>query len=102
MKIIGITACTAGVAHTYMAQAAIEKEGQKRGYEVKVETQGLMGIENELEDDDIQGAALLIIGADIGVEGLDRFEGIPTYEAGTSACVSNIEKVYDEALKLIN
>lgn len=102
MKIIGITACTAGVAHTYMAQAALEKEGKRRGHSVKVETQGLMGIENELEDEDIQDASLVIIGADIGVEGLDRFEGIPIYEAGTSSCVSNIEIVYEEALKLVN
>ncbi len=101
MKVLGITACTAGVAHTYLAQAAIEKEGKKRGYSVKVETQGLMGIENELEDDDIEGADLVIIGADIGVEGLDRFEGIPIYETGTAECVSHIEKVYDEALKLV-
>ena len=49
MKILGITACTAGVAHTYMAQDAIIQEAKRRGFDVKVETQGMMGIENEIE-----------------------------------------------------
>ena len=49
MKIVAVTACPTGIAHTYMAQEAIEKECRNRGYEVKVETQGSMGIENELD-----------------------------------------------------
>ena len=44
MKIVGVAACITGVAHTYMAQEAIEQECKKRGYDVKVETQGGMGI----------------------------------------------------------
>ena len=47
MKIVAVAACTIGIAHTYMAQEAIEQECKKRGYECKVETQGGMGIENE-------------------------------------------------------
>ena len=47
MKIVAVTACPTGIAHTYMAQEAIEKECRNRGYEVKVETQGSMGIENK-------------------------------------------------------
>ena len=47
MKIVAVTACPTGIAHTYMAQEAIEKECKKRGHEVQVETQGSMGIENE-------------------------------------------------------
>ena len=43
MKVVGVTACPTGIAHTYMAQEAIEKECRKRGFEVKVETQGGMG-----------------------------------------------------------
>ena len=51
MKVVGVTACPTGIAHTYMAQEAIEKECRKRGFEVKVETQGGMGIEQELEQE---------------------------------------------------
>ena len=56
MKIVAVAACTTGIAHTYMAQEAIEQECKKRGYDYKVETQGGMGIENELEEDDIASA----------------------------------------------
>ena len=45
MKIVAVTACPTGIAHTYMAQEAIEKECRNRGYEVKVETQGSLGRE---------------------------------------------------------
>ena len=44
MKVVGVTACPTGVAHTYMAQEALERECRKRGYEVKIETQGSIGI----------------------------------------------------------
>ena len=46
MKIVGISACTAGIAHTYMAQEALEQECKKRGIDCKIETQGGMGIDN--------------------------------------------------------
>lgn len=61
----------------------------------------MMGIENELEDDDIADASLLIIAADIGVENMDRFEGIPIYECGTNDILSHSEDIFDEALKLV-
>lgn len=74
MKVVAVTACPTGVAHTYMAQEAIEKECRKRGYEVKVETQGSMGIENELEQDEVDAADVVILAVAIGIEGEDRFE----------------------------
>lgn len=74
MKIVAVTACPTGVAHTYMAQEAIEKECKKRGYEVKVETQGSMGIENELESFEVDEADVVILAIAIGIEGEERFE----------------------------
>lgn len=74
MKIVGVAACITGVAHTYMAQEAIEQECKKRGYECKVETQGGMGIDNELEQDEIDAADVVILAVAIGIEGEDRFE----------------------------
>ena len=61
MKIVAVAACTIGIAHTYMAQEAIEQECKKRGYECKVETQGGMGIENELDEDEIAAADAVIL-----------------------------------------
>jgi fructose PTS system EIIB component len=74
MKIVGVTACTTGIAHTYMAQEALEKECKKRGYEVKIETQGGMGIDNELTEDEINEADAVILAIAIGIEGEERFE----------------------------
>ena len=74
MKIVAVAACTTGIAHTYMAQEAIEQECKKRGYDYKVETQGGMGIENELEEDDIASADAVILAVAIGIEGEERFE----------------------------
>lgn len=74
MKIVGVAACITGVAHTYMAQEAIEQECKKRGYDCKVETQGGMGIENELEQDEVDAADVVILAVAIGIEGKDRFE----------------------------
>lgn len=74
MKIVAVTACPTGIAHTYMAQEAIERECQKRGYEVKVETQGSMGIENELEQFEVDQADAVILAVAIGIDGEERFE----------------------------
>jgi len=74
MKIVAVTACPTGIAHTYMAQEAIEKECKKRGYEVKVETQGSMGIENELEQEEVDEADIVILAIGIGIDGEERFE----------------------------
>ena len=57
-KIIAVTACPSGVAHTYMAAEALESAAKAKGWEVKVETQGSIGLENELtaEDDAVKRA----------------------------------------------
>lgn len=101
MKIVGITACTAGIAHTYMAQSALQDAAKKAGYDCKIETQGAMGAENELSADDIAGADVVIIGADIDIEGRDRFEDKPIYETSVSSCVTDPQKVLSEAIKRI-
>ena len=75
MKIVGISACPTGIAHTYMAQEAIEKEGKRRGHDVKIETQGSMGIENELEQEEIDAADAVVFAVSIAIEGEERFEG---------------------------
>lgn len=74
MKIVSVTACSTGIAHTYMAQEAIEQECKKRGYEVKVETQGGMGMENELSEEEIQEADVVLLAIGIGIEEAERFE----------------------------
>jgi PTS system fructose-specific IIB component/fructose-specific PTS system IIB-like component len=76
MKIIAITACPTGIAHTYMAAESLERAGQLLGHEIKVETQGAMGIENELTEADIRGAQALIIASEVPIQGRERFGGL--------------------------
>jgi fructose-specific phosphotransferase system IIB component len=74
MKIVAVTACPTGVAHTYMAAEQLEKTAKKLGHTIKVETQGAMGIENELSQADIDGADLVILATDIAIERSERFD----------------------------
>ncbi|MGY3911122.1 PTS fructose transporter subunit IIB [Aeromonas piscicola] len=77
MKILAVTACPTGIAHTYMAAEALQKAADKLGLKIKVETQGAMGLENILTARDIACADLVLIASDIEIEieQKDRFLG---------------------------
>lgn len=75
MKLIGVTSCPSGVAHTYMAAEALEIEAKNKGWDVKIETQGAIGIENELTAEDIQSADVVVLTKDIAIKNEERFEG---------------------------
>lgn len=72
--IVAITACAAGIAHTYMAAESLEQAGKKRGDFVRVETQGSIGAENVLTEQEIKEADVVIVAADIDID-LSRFAG---------------------------
>ena len=69
MKIVAVAACTTGIAHTYMAMSAIQQEAKKRGHDVKVETQGAIGIENELSLQDVKEADVVLLAVSVAIEG---------------------------------
>ncbi|MFQ2192447.1 PTS fructose transporter subunit IIB [Aeromonas jandaei] len=75
MKIIAVTACPTGIAHTYMAAEALQKAAAALGLKIKVETQGAMGMENALTARDIASADLVLIASDIDIEQKERFLG---------------------------
>jgi PTS system, fructose-specific, IIB component len=87
MKIVGIAACTSGIAHTYIAREKLMKAAQALGHEVHIETQGTIGTENELTAADIQAADVVIIAADIKVGGKERFKGKKVVEVPTSIVI---------------
>lgn len=74
IKIIAVTACPTGVAHTYMAAEAIEQAAKVKGWECCVETQGSIGIENELQVAQIEAADLVILTKDIAIQNEERFK----------------------------
>ena len=75
--IIAVTACPTGIAHTFMAAEKIKEAAKEMGLDVKVETNGQIGVENKLTKDDIERAVGIIVAADKKVE-IARFDGHPT------------------------
>lgn len=78
-QILAVTACPTGIAHTYMAQEALEQQARRMGYRIKVETNGSGGVKNALTRDEIAAADCIIIAADKNVE-MARFEGKPVIQ----------------------
>ncbi|OEE66406.1 PTS fructose transporter subunit IIB [Enterovibrio norvegicus FF-33] len=75
MKLIGVTSCPSGVAHTYMAAEALETAARAKGWDVKIETQGAIGVENELSAEDVASADVVILTKDIAIKREERFAG---------------------------
>jgi len=94
MNIVGISACTSGIAHTYIAREKLIKAGQEFGHKVRIETQGTIGIENELTAAEIQEADLVIIAADIKVSGKERFKGKRIIEVPTHIAIKAPKQLY--------
>ena len=102
MKILAITSCPNGIAHTYMAQEKLEQAAKEMGIDIKVETQGAMGIENKLSISDVSEADVVIFAVDTNVSERGRFDGKPILTVGTSEVVKDGEETIDEAIALIN
>lgn len=94
MNIVGISACTSGIAHTYIAKEKLIKAGQALGHKVRIETQGTIGIEDELTKEEIREADLVIIAADIKVSGKDRFKGKRIIEIPTHIAIKAPKQLY--------
>ncbi|BEN36033.1 PTS fructose transporter subunit IIBC [Serratia marcescens] len=96
-RIVAITACPTGVAHTFMAAEAIESEAKKRGWWVKVETRGSVGAGNAITPEEVAAADLVIVAADIEVD-LDKFAGKPMYRTSTGLALKKTAQELDKAL----
>lgn len=101
MFIVCVTSCPVGIAHTYMAAANLEKAAKAKGLEVKVETQGAQGIENEITKEDIKRADGCIIASDVRIKNSSRFEPIPTLTVGVSEAVKNAKSIVEELMEAI-
>ncbi len=96
MKIVAVTACPTGVAHTYMAAEQLEKTARTLGHTIKVETQGAMGIEHELAQADIDAADVVIIAADISVERPERFARSRKVEVPVQEVLKHPQSVFSK------
>ena len=93
MKIVAVTACPTGIAHTYMAAEKLERAAKKLGHAIKVETQGSMGIENALTPADVTAADVVVLAAGIPVRDRDRFDGKRVVEVAVQDAIRNAEGV---------
>ncbi|MGM0499330.1 MAG: PTS fructose transporter subunit IIC [Bacillota bacterium] len=97
-KIVAVTSCPTGIAHTYMASESLEEAAKKMDLKIKVETQGSVGVENELNDQDIKEADAVIIAADTNVS-KDRFAGKPIVEVAVADAIDDAEALINQALE---
>ena len=97
MKLLGVTGCPTGIAHTFMAEKALKAAAEKLGCQIKVETNGAIGVENALTEADIKGADTIIVASDKSVD-LDRFNGKPVLEVSVGDGVSKAEELVQACL----
>ncbi|HEM5036277.1 TPA: PTS sugar transporter subunit IIA [Streptococcus suis] len=90
--IVAVTACTTGIAHTYMAEEALKKQAAEMGVDIKVETNGASGVGNKLTAEDIKNAAGVIIAADKAID-MPRFNGKPLVSRPVAAGIKQPEEL---------
>ncbi|MDB1125776.1 PTS fructose transporter subunit IIC [Vibrio algarum] len=95
MKILAITACTAGVAHTYMAAKTLENKAKARGYEIKVEKQGANGIDDRITAKDVAEASGIIFATDVGVAEMERFDGLLSVQGKVKDGIKKADEMID-------
>ncbi|MDF2744509.1 MAG: system, fructose subfamily, subunit, partial [Actinomycetia bacterium] len=96
MKIVAVTSCPTGIAHTYMAAEALEQAAKEAGHEIKVETQGAAGAE-AVADADIAGADAVVFAADVEVRNRERFAGKPLVQTSVKRAINDAAGLIGEA-----
>ncbi|QPR56623.1 PTS fructose transporter subunit IIABC [Aeromonas allosaccharophila] len=96
--IIGVTGCPAGIAHTYLAAESLERAARELGYEVKVETNGSIGVKNSPTADEIARATAIVVACDKQVD-MARFAGKPLIKTGVKAPIKDGKGLIEQALK---
>jgi len=98
MKLVAVTSCPTGIAHSQMAAENLEQTAEELGHDIKVEVQGAMGAENELSEADIAAADAAIIASDTSVS-QDRFSDIPLIKGTVKDAVNDAEGMIADAVE---
>jgi len=101
MKIVGIAACTSGIAHTYIAREKVMKAAEDLGYEIHMETQGTIGTENKLTPEQIKEADFVLLTIDIKIGGRERFKGKKVVEVPTNTAIKAPKKLLETVITKI-
>ncbi|EJN57088.1 PTS system, fructose-specific IIB component [Halogranum rubrum] len=99
MKLVAVTSCPTGIAHSQMAAENLRTKGEEMGHDMSVEVQGAMGAQDELTSEEIAEADAVIIAADTAVS-RDRFEGKPLVKGTVKDAVNDVESLIREAEEL--
>lgn len=99
MKIVAVTACPQGVAHTYLSAEALEKAAKKRGVKIKVETQGAIGAENVITQEEADAADVVILTDDVRIRNEERFRNKPVEHTTVSKLIRGSAEMIDTLIK---
>lgn len=97
--VVCVTACPAGIAHTYMAAEYLEKAGKKLGINVQVEKQGANGIDGRLSAESINKAVAVVFAAEVAIKEVERFAGIPAVKTPVAEPIRHAERILQDALE---
>ena len=100
MKIVAVTSCPTGIAHTYMAAESLEEAAKEAGHSIAVETQGAAGA-NPLTDEQISSADVVVLAADVEVRNRERFAGKPTVTVPIKRAINDPAAVLEQAAALL-
>ncbi|MCI5900269.1 MAG: fructose PTS transporter subunit IIB [Lachnospiraceae bacterium] len=101
MFLVAVCSCPVGIAHTYMAAANLKKAAKKKGIEIKVETQGATGVEDEITREDLARADGAIIASDVKIKGIERFDDVPTMSFKVNEPIKDAEAVIEELVEAL-
>lgn len=102
MKLAAVTACPSGVAHTYLAAESLEVAAKNNNVAIQVETQGSIGIENELSSEWIKEADAIILTNNIGIKNEERFKGKPVVRVSAGDCINKAEAIVKKLQQKFN
>ncbi|WP_431223370.1 PTS fructose transporter subunit IIB [Serratia sp. L9] len=102
LHIVAVTACATGVAHTYMAAEQLEKLAKIYRFSIKIETQGVLGLKNEITAKDLMEAELAIIASDITIDNPTRFDGCRILNVCINSLLLNPAEVIAAIRKSLN
>ena len=99
-KVVAVTACPTGIAHTFMAANKIIAWANEHNIEVKVETQGSDGVKNRLTKQDIASATAIILATDVPIQDAERFDDIPHLQTRTQELIKHTDRYLRQALAM--
>ena len=102
MNIVGISACVAGIAHTDIAKKKLIQAGEQAGHKIHIETQGTIGIEDELAPEEIKAADIVILAVDMQVKGKERFNGKKIVEVPTEVAIHSPTALVKKLEEVVN